>query len=65
MVKGRFFWKKEWYSICSMHREYNPDCSMCKSGSWQNILLVKLDSKIFDLFPRFWRFMANLKHIVR
>lgn len=32
--KGHLWWHYWWASICSMHCEYNPQCSMCATGHW-------------------------------
>jgi len=63
--KGKFFWKKKWYSICSMHYEYNKDCNMCRTGVWKNVWSSNISEWIFDNFPNFWRWYVNLNKYKR
>ena len=60
--KGKLFWRSEWYSICSMHYEYNKDCRACNAGSWENVILTKISSFVFDHFPNLWIIWANRKY---
>jgi len=45
MKKGWGLWKKEWYSICSQHQQYNKDCYICHYGTWENCWITYLRSK--------------------
>jgi hypothetical protein len=58
-AKGRFFWKKIWFSICSMHFDYNEECSMCRAGNWTNVWEWKIGGAIHDICPRLWRWWVN------
>lgn len=60
-TKGHLFWKKQWYSFCSKHTQYNDACNSCKIGGWQNILLLKLSDLIYFTSPMFWRWWVNKK----
>ena len=46
MTKGKLWWKKEWYSICSRHQEYDKYCSICQCGTWENVWKLEI-SKIY------------------
>ncbi len=61
MTKGRFLWKKEWYSLCSAHQEFNADCNTCKSGRWVNTTGQAISIFIFNISPGFWRWWVNLR----
>jgi hypothetical protein len=61
--KGKFIFKKQWYSICSMHYEYKEDCNCCNTGTWENIFIHKIGSFIYKKFPKFWIWWMNLKPI--
>lgn len=54
-TKGKLFYKKEWYSICSLHKKPIPDCIMCNSGQWYNLLKRKIEICIYKFFPKLWR----------
>jgi hypothetical protein len=59
-AKGKYFWKKEWYSICSMHRDGKDGCPMCETGKWVNVWMHNVSSFIYGNWPNFWRWWANL-----
>lgn len=61
LTKGKYFWKKSWYSICSMHREHDETCNICKSGTWENNWLVVIDGFIHDHCYKLWYWNANRK----
>jgi hypothetical protein len=54
-TKGYFIFKKEWYSICSIHKEYNNKCSNCKTGRWINIYSHIVSSLVYDISPSLWK----------
>lgn len=56
---GRWWWRREWYSICSAHQSYDPNCATCQYGSWQNLWLLKCSYFFFWLCPPLWRWWAN------
>lgn len=58
--RGKFFRKQEWYSICSMHSEHNPECNMCTTGNWRNVWLGAISSLIYKITPGIWRWFVNL-----
>lgn len=59
MFKDKFLWKKEWYSICSIHRDYDKNCELCKTGSWHNIIITKISSFIYNKYPKMWVLLKN------
>lgn len=61
-TKGKYFWKKTWYSFCSRHREYDDTCDICKSGTWENNWLLAIDSYIHDHCYKLWYWKKNRKH---
>lgn len=60
LTKGKFFWKSEWYSICSMHYEHNPLCDMCTTGHWRNVWIGRFSSIVYKIAPGFWVWFVNL-----
>jgi len=48
--KGKLFWKKEWYSICSRHYIYNRNCNLCQTGSWRNVWVAWFDGWFYKKF---------------
>lgn len=62
MVKGKWFWKYRWYSICSKHRDYDKFCSMCCSGRWINVWSQQIARRIFSWkIRRWWNNRPNSK----
>lgn len=57
--QGEGLSKKQWYSICSAHREYEKDCPRCNAGTWVNIHEQKIWHVFFSLCPSFWRILVN------
>jgi hypothetical protein len=53
-TRGRFPFKQEWQSICSFHAEPDPDCELCRCGTWKNALAVRISGLLHDLFPGLW-----------
>jgi hypothetical protein len=60
-VQGRFFWKKRWYSFCSIHRDYRKDCHICNVGIWHNVWRTHISGLIYDIAPKFWVWWVNKK----
>jgi hypothetical protein len=60
---GKLWWKKDWYSICSMHRKYREDCLRCNTGEYINRWKHNISSFIFDNFPAFWRKAKIYKYL--
>jgi hypothetical protein len=52
-------WK--WYSFCSAHIEYNPDCGACNAGRWidEASPYEQLQKFLWKRSPRLWREWAN------
>lgn len=61
MTKGKLFWKKEWFSICSIHHDFDPNCELCNIGSWHNIILYNIGLFIYKMMPDIWKFFKNIK----
>ena len=60
LVRGKLWWKEEWYSICSMHGgNHQEDCNMCNTGNWVNVWMHNIGSIIYKLFPNLWRWWVN------
>lgn len=59
--KGDFFWKKRWFSICSIHYSHNDECNICKKGYWINVWKYNISSFIFKINPKFWICWVNKK----
>jgi hypothetical protein len=60
--RGRFFWKKRFFSICSVHSRWEPTCKVCKHGSWMNVWQWRFEGVIFKLWPKLWIKWANRKN---
>jgi hypothetical protein len=58
-TKGKFFWKKRWYSYCSRHHEHDYRCNLCDAGSWEYVWLVKVEQIIYKISPKFWNFFKK------
>ena len=63
--KGKFFWKKRWFSICSMHWDHDENCNMCNTGTWSNVWLSKISAWFFEHFPKLWIWYVNLNKYQR
>lgn len=50
---------RAWYSLCSMHREYEPNCRLCNAGHWAFEPGARLGRLTFKLAPNLWRKWAN------
>jgi len=61
-TRGKGFKKEIYLSICSMHKEFDENCEICKVGWWQNIIKLKLSGLIYDVCPFIWRWWVNRKH---
>jgi hypothetical protein len=58
-VRGKWLFKKVWFSICSKHDIYQHDCDLCNAGMWENLIKVKITNWFFKLCPGLWRKLAN------
>ena len=61
-TKGKFLNKKQWYSFCSKHHDYDENCKICNIGSQHNIYMVKINSFFHDNFYELWFYYVNLKY---
>jgi len=59
VIRGKYFWKERWYSICSTHGNHDKDCPRCQTGHWINVWKNAIGGKIYDWFPGFWRWWVN------
>lgn len=57
--KGILFWKKRWFSICSIHMEYNEDCPRCNKGSWVNLHSLSISHFFHKYFYKLWFYYQN------
>lgn len=51
--------RQGWISICSKHRDPEPDCQTCACGSWHNQWVRRIDSAIYARWPRLWGWWHN------
>jgi len=58
-TKGKFIFKKSWYSYCSAHIEPDESCDRCNVGSWHNNLLHNISSYFHDHHYRLWVWFVN------
>lgn len=49
----------QWYSVCSAHRDYRPECNCCNAGHWVNDEFHELDRWLYEHNPKLWREWAN------
>ena len=52
--------RQEWYSICSGHFYFNPDCPRCQAGEWRNVWRHEIGHFVYTSSPDLWRWWANL-----
>lgn len=50
-----------WYSICSRHQRWDPDCDLCQRGHWVDELSPEFiaERKLWETDPDEWRRRAN------
>ena len=53
-TRGKFIFKERWYSICSMHQEYDETCHMCRTGTWNNVVTLWFRNLQHDYAYPFW-----------
>ncbi len=58
-IKGKLFWKKRWYSICSTHADYQEDCPRCNVGGWHNMWLLSISNFFHTHFWNLWFYWNN------
>ena len=49
----------KWFSICSIHREYNESCNLCSIGSWVFMPVYYVEHIVYKYVPFVWRYFAN------
>lgn len=49
----------EWYSICSMHFQYEESCGNCNAGRWISKQEQELSNWLWKYSKRIWRKWAN------
>jgi len=52
-------WRKDWYSICSAHRNYDSECHLCAAGHYCNKWKLFLWHIVFKISPKLWQWWAN------
>ena len=60
--RGSFPNRQTWYSLCSKHQTYDPDCDTCKQGEWVNDIGHLLSYLLWKALPRVWLWWQNRKH---
>lgn len=60
-MRRRGVWplRQTWWSVCSVHHEYNESCHICRAGTWRWDVLHWLGVATFAVSPRLWRLLAN------
>ena len=51
--------KYEWFSICSMHRDFSETCAACGKGQWINCWAHAIDAVFYTVTPWLWRWWNN------
>lgn len=59
--KGFLFWKKRWFSFCSIHYYYDENCHLCRSGNWSNVYFYSFEKLIYKNFPKIWKWFKRVK----
>jgi hypothetical protein len=59
IFRGKGLKKQRWYSICSAHGNYNKDCNMCRTGSWENMRKLAIGGWFHDHIYWLWYFWVN------
>lgn len=60
-TRGRWFWRQEFYSICSHHMgRTEPGCDLCNTGHWRNVRKRAVGHFIYQHWPNLWRWWVNL-----
>ena len=57
--RGKFIFKEQWYSLCGIHFIHDDNCTLCNSGSWQNVFIGKISSFFYKTMPKVWIFLVN------
>jgi hypothetical protein len=57
--RGKGINREVWFSFCSKHHTYNKDCHTCNIGNWERVIVYKLNSLVYNLFPSLWIWMRN------
>jgi hypothetical protein len=57
--KGFGPFRREWYSICSAHRNDDPGCKMCQTGRWVNVWRLWCSQVIYRMHKPTWIWWAN------
>ena len=61
--RGEGLNREEWYSVCSMHHDYDENCGACNVGSWINVHEHDIDSNLHDTDYEAWYEKANSKSL--
>ncbi len=51
----------DWYSICSMHGEYQESCGLCNAGHWVSRVEQTRSHRLWMFSPWLWRQIANMR----
>ena len=60
-IKGKYFWKKQWYSICSKHTSHYDNCKLCDVGKWENTWSLKISTYFHQNFYYLWSWWQNTR----
>ena len=58
-IRGKGLRKQKWYSICSMHGDFNKDCHICNTGMWHNVWKIKIGGWFHDHTYGIWLWWVN------
>ena len=53
----------QWYSICSKHSEYDPECGLCNRGEWISDNEREFDNWLWTFDQDIWRKWANRNNV--
>lgn len=52
-------WRCDWYSICSHHRDHDPECKRCLTGRWVSHWAHAVGHLVYLSVPGVWRWWVN------
>lgn len=52
-------WRRDWHSVCSLHKAKRIDCKLCRTGHWRNRWASAIWGAVFIHLPSVWRWWVN------
>lgn len=61
--KGKYFYKERWFSMCSVHQQYNKECPTCNIGTWENVWRTNIEKLVFIISPKLYKWLLKFKKV--